>query len=138
MEALFDLLGGVIGALLGVIGIIITQRYTTKREKMQIDHTGTTNAYNALSSKVDKLAQDLQTLTDEVKETKASAHETKELTLQEIRTLSARVEKHNNVVERTFKLEQDVAVLDNREKVSEKRLADLERHEEINLEKKNN
>lgn len=47
-------------------------------------------------------------------------------TLQ-IDELSRRVEKHNSVVERTFALEKEVAVLDNREKVSEKRLLDIER-----------
>lgn len=43
-----------------------------------------------------------------------------------ITELSARVEKHNNVVERTYALEKDVAVLKNRESVSENRLKDLE------------
>lgn len=35
--------------------------------------------------------------------------------------------KHNNLIERTFILEKQVSVLDNREKVSEHRLDDLER-----------
>ena len=36
-------------------------------------------------------------------------------------------EKYNNVIARTYKLEQDVAVLSNRESVSEHRLTDLEK-----------
>lgn len=41
--------------------------------------------------------------------------------------LSKRVEKHNNVVERTFKLESDVALHDEKIKVANNRIADLER-----------
>ena len=40
--------------------------------------------------------------------------------------LKEQVHKHNNIIERTYKLEKDVAVLNNRESVSEHRLEDLE------------
>lgn len=49
-----------------------------------------------------------------------------------IETLSGRVERHNQVIERTYKLEQECAVLDEKIKVANKRIADLEggqRHE---------
>lgn len=41
--------------------------------------------------------------------------------------LEQKVMKHNNFMERVATLEKDVAVLNNREKVSENRLLDLER-----------
>lgn len=41
--------------------------------------------------------------------------------------LTKQVEKHNSVVERTYVVETDVAVLKNRESVSEHRIEDLER-----------
>lgn len=41
--------------------------------------------------------------------------------------LSKRVEKHNNVVERTFKLESDVALHEEKIKVANNRISDLER-----------
>lgn len=41
--------------------------------------------------------------------------------------LTKQVEKHNSVVERTYVVEKDVAVLKNKESVSEHRLEDLER-----------
>ena len=44
--------------------------------------------------------------------------------------LEAKVMKHNNFMERVAVLEKDVAVLQNRESVSEHRLTDLENHEE--------
>lgn len=45
---------------------------------------------------------------------------------EQITQLKEQVRKHNNIIERTYKLEKDVAVLNNREKVSEHRLEDLE------------
>ena len=44
----------------------------------------------------------------------------------QIETLSNRVDTHNKVIERTYKLEKDVAVLQNKNKVSEHRVDDLE------------
>lgn len=40
--------------------------------------------------------------------------------------LSKRVEKHNNVVERTFKLEADMALVDEKIKVANHRIRDIE------------
>lgn len=40
--------------------------------------------------------------------------------------LEKKQDKHNNVIERTYALEKDVAVLKNRESVSENRLKDIE------------
>ena len=49
------------------------------------------------------------------------------LTNYRISQLEKRVEKHNHLVERTYKIEEDVAILNNRQKVSEHRIEDLER-----------
>ena len=43
-----------------------------------------------------------------------------------ITDLTKQVERHNQVVDRTYALEKAVGILDNRESVSEHRLADLE------------
>ena len=40
--------------------------------------------------------------------------------------LEEKVNKHNSLIERTFRIEQNIAVLDNRQKVSEHRIEDLE------------
>ena len=45
---------------------------------------------------------------------------------EKIETLTKRVEKHNQVIERTYKLEQDYAVLDEKVKVANNRIKDLE------------
>lgn len=49
------------------------------------------------------------------------------LTNYRIAQLEKKVEKHNGVIERTYKIEQKIAVLENREKVSEHRIDDLEK-----------
>lgn len=41
--------------------------------------------------------------------------------------LTKRVEKHNNTIERTYKLEQDVSVMEEQIKVANHRIQDLER-----------
>jgi hypothetical protein len=45
---------------------------------------------------------------------------------EQITQLKEQVHRHNNLIERTYKLERDVALLNNREKVSEHRIEDLE------------
>lgn len=45
---------------------------------------------------------------------------------EQMAQLREQVHRHNNLIERTYKLERDVALLNNREKVSEHRLEDLE------------
>lgn len=44
----------------------------------------------------------------------------------EIKNLSERVKKHNNVIERTYRLEQQAAVLEEKVKVANHRIDDLE------------
>lgn len=48
------------------------------------------------------------------------------LTNYRIGQLEKKVEKHNNLITRTFKLEQDFAVLDEKMKVANHRIDDLE------------
>ena len=44
-----------------------------------------------------------------------------------IEQLEKKVEKHNNLVEKTYKLQQDVTVLDERIRVANHRIEDLEK-----------
>lgn len=50
-----------------------------------------------------------------------------ELSNYRIQKLEEKVNRHNNLIERTYKIEQKLAVLDNRESVSEHRIEDLEK-----------
>ena len=46
---------------------------------------------------------------------------------QRLKMLEQKVDKHNSVVERTFRLEKDLAVLDEKIEVANHRIADLEK-----------
>ena len=48
------------------------------------------------------------------------------LTNYRIEQLEKKVEKHNNLITRTYKLEQEVAVMDEKVKVANHRIDDLE------------
>lgn len=49
------------------------------------------------------------------------------LTNYRVGQLENKVEKHNNLIERTYKIEQNLKALEIREKVSEHRIEDLEK-----------
>ena len=51
-----------------------------------------------------------------------------DLIRKDISTLSDRVEKHNSVVERTFALEKKAEVMDERQRVANHRIDDLEKN----------
>ena len=50
------------------------------------------------------------------------------LTVYRIEQLEAKVNKHNNLIERTFKLEEQEAILDEKIRVANHRIDDLEQY----------
>lgn len=58
---------------------------------------------------------------------KSHAEETDAMIEYKLDELTKRVDKHNNVIERTYRLEQDTAVQDEQIKVINRRIEDLER-----------
>lgn len=56
-------------------------------------------------------------------------NKTKALIIYRLDAIERKQDKHNSIIERTYKLEQNFAVLANRTNVSEHRLDDLERKE---------
>lgn len=81
----------------------------------------------------EKTQQDMNKALDEVKDTMtvSNANIQQHLSIIDLKieTLSNRVEKHNGVIERTYKLEQESAVHTEQIKVANHRIEDLERHE---------
>lgn len=51
------------------------------------------------------------------------------LMMYRIEQLEKKVEKHNNLIERTFKIEEGVAILDEKIRVANHRIDDLEKME---------
>ena len=78
------------------------------------------------SVKEDSKAQD-QEIHAEILLFKQETSGALDLIRKDITTLSGRVEKHNNVIERTFALEQKAAVQEEQIKVANHRIEDLER-----------
>lgn len=60
------------------------------------------------------------------KKTAAQVKEHTDLTIYRIDQLEKKVEKHNGVIERVFKLEEHEAVVDEKIKVANRRIKDLE------------
>ena len=56
----------------------------------------------------------------------AGIRKANELTNYRVLQLEKKVEKHNGLMDKTYQLQEDVAVLENRQSVSEHRIADLE------------
>ena len=50
------------------------------------------------------------------------------LVIYRLEQLEQKVSKHNNLVERTYALEESVALMDERVRVANRRIADLEGH----------
>ena len=86
------------------------------RDKANADmHKTLTEYYEKNRAAIDEIRQnDLQDIRDDVSELGASLQQKIAVIEVNINTLSDRVEKHNNVIERVFKLEQ--AVEDMRQK----------------------
>ena len=57
----------------------------------------------------------------------AANNKTKALILYRLDQIERKQDKHNSIIERTYHIEESMAVLDNRVKVSEHRIEDLER-----------
>lgn len=78
---------------------------------------------------IDAVKEELQKVRSESQKTDQEMHSDILLVRKDISTLSERVEKHNSVIERVFKLEQGAAVQTEQIKVANHRIDDLERSE---------
>lgn len=64
---------------------------------------------------------------DSQKTIQQAQYDSQKLIEYKIDKLSERVDKHNSVIARTYKLEQDYALMDEKIKVANHRIDDLER-----------
>lgn len=118
MEWVIAILTIVFTPILTLLGIIITEKYKYRGKKMEIDasneeaihecqkqHKGdVTEVRTEFNNRLDDLSKKLDEI--QIEQSKTALL---------ITQLQTDVQKHNNVVERTYQLEKDVAVL--REKV---------------------
>lgn len=127
--------GGVtsLGSVLGFIGTMAAQ----KKKDLDAHKEATEKFQKSIEDKLDshkveyleeinRVNLAIKKNSDDISEMRTeSALFQKEMTLK-FENLAEKVQKHNNVVERMQKAELAIAVLENREKVSEHRLTDLE------------
>lgn len=124
-----SLITGIVTALGTILGFISTMKQQNKKANDELRQSLETKLE---SHKVEYLTE-ISSVRNQIQTNTASLNELKAQTEKwqsnmEIRfdNLQEKVMKHNNFMERVATLEKDVAVLNNREKVSENRLADLE------------
>lgn len=131
-----SLITGVVTALGTILGFIATSKENKRKaeeahnkriedlqanleRKMESDRQSSLEAMRQVNAYMSRNSDNLSELRAQTQQFQAVI----ELRITE---LSDRVNKHNSIVERTYALEKQVGILDNREKVSEHRLDDLE------------
>lgn len=127
--------GGVtsLGSVLGFIGTMAAQKKKSYDAHIQLQNEFQRSIESKLDSHREEYLTEIARVNNAIKKNSddiaemrtESALFQKEMTLK-FENLTEKVQKHNNVVERMQKAELAIAVLENREKVSEHRLTDLE------------
>ncbi len=131
-----SLISGGVTAFVAIIGLIGT--LTVQKKKTIEAHIEAQREFTAqIDKKLDEHREEYLSRINDVEKQVRSNNEIQSQNLSETKhwqemmelkfeNLSEKVTKHNNVVERITKAELNIAVLQNREKVSEHRLQDLE------------
>ena len=117
-----EIITALISAAVTLIVSIGTWQVSTRNERIkQAEQTRT-----LFESYRDELRKRIDALRDEVSGVNANVQQQIAIVELKIDTLANKVEKHNGVVERTYKLEQDSAVHTEQIKVANHRIDDLE------------
>lgn len=117
-----EVVTAIISAITTLIVSIGTWHVSTRneREKTQKQTVALFESYR------DELRGKMDALRDDVTQVNATVQQQISVLEIKIDTLSERVEKHNNVIDRTYKLEQESAVQAEQIRVANHRIADLE------------
>ena len=137
-EITTTLITGAVGIVTSLIGAIVTFQVAIKkdRDKQREDLKAELIKYHEKNREEIKKIQegDLREIRDDLSQMGANLQQKVaiiELELgharDDITTLSSRVEKHNNVIERTYRLEEADKLLDEKIKVANHRIDDLEK-----------
>lgn len=130
MEWLIAILTIVFTPSLTLLGTAIVEKSKLKGKRMELEEKKDTallecQAKHAVN--VEKIKNEFNTRLDEIQSSLSDIKNEQLRNTLAITQLQKDVQKHNGVMERTIILERDMAVLQNRESVSEHRLADLEK-----------
>lgn len=122
MDYLVSILTIICTPLFTVFGIWLTEKGQTKRKGMDVNASKERENYARLESKISTLESKVDDLADTVSELKGAHQQT--VTMIEV--LSERVEKHNNVIDRTYQCEKMILLLEEKSRVANHRIDDLE------------
>ena len=120
--------GGVtiVGSVLGFIGVVYVQRKKSVDAHIETQKAFQKEIYDKLDEHREEYLSEIASVKDELTNMRAQTQNWQSVMEVKFIELEKKVMKHNNFMERVATLEKDVAVLNNREKVSENRLKDLE------------
>lgn len=130
MEWLIAILTIIFTPMLTLAGIVVTERTKLKSKRLELDTSKDENlrrCQEAHKYDIDGVRKEFNGRLDDILE------KIDEISKEQYRLsilfsgLKEEVQKHNGVMEKTIILERDVAVLKNRESVSEHRIDDLEK-----------
>lgn len=130
------LISGIVTAFGSILGFVATQKNLKQKEE-EARQKQLTDLENRLSNKltahkteylaeIGEVKHSIRNLEDTIAEMKAEYQTTVATVTLQIGSLEQKQDKHNSVIERTYALEKDVRVLENRESVSEHRIHDIE------------
>lgn len=146
-RAVVDIIIALISLASGLGIALVTQRHTDKRhtEDIKADEDKDLNTHMAEmekrhQSEIEEIKKDYQNnlktisdridrLSDLVLEMKACVQQSQATIELRIDSLEKKTDKHNSVIERTFKLEERASVVEEQIRVANHRLTDLEKVE---------
>lgn len=111
------------GWLVTLIGYILVDR----REKQKQLDAFKKDIINTLGEHRKEYLQGINDVHSEITNLQSTYKQTQAVIELKIDNLEKKQDKHNSVIERIYKAEQEVEVLKNRESVSEHRISDLEK-----------
>ena len=120
--------GGVtiVGSVLGFIGVVYVQRKKSVDAHIETQKAFQKEIYDKLDEHRKEYLAEIENVKDELTDMRAQTQQWQSNYEIKFNNLVDKVNRHNNFMERLATAEKDIAVLQNREKVSENRLKDLE------------
>ncbi len=112
------------------LGVFLTVHYTLKGKKLELasaHDAAVAECQKTHKGDIEKVKAEFNSRLDELSGKMDEIKTEQMKTIFTVTQVKEGQDKYNNVIARTFKLEEEVAVLKNRESVSEHRLTDLER-----------
>ena len=119
--------------LFSFIGGVVGKRYDLKGKKLELEankNTELVKCQDIHSERLDKVRNEFKSQLSEMN-SKIDTIIKKQLEIDfRQKSIEDKLDENRDLIQRTANLEKVIAVLDNREKVSEHRLDDLEKHNE--------